>query len=889
MTAVGSINANAPSRRHSPGRTVVVLAVAALGALIFQASLLSFSVNPRARVPLHAQEVLDKCRALTLKPGPPSTFNNRSGSDRFQAGTRPVYIHDATIWTGRLQGLEVIRGGILIDRGLIKAVGHVPHSILPSRDDLVYIDAKGAWVTPGLVDMHSHLGAMSSPLLNGADDVNSEKGPIVPWLRSLDALNTHDEGYEHSMAGGVTTSLILPGSGNAIGGQAFVIKLRPTQERSPSAMLLEPPFGFNGSDVDSGTPPRWRHMKHACGENPAGSYGDTRMDTTWAYRHAYDTARKIKTAQDDYCSKATVGDWQSLAGREFPEELQWESVVDLLRGRVHTHCYEALDFDNFIRMSNEFQFPVAAFHHASEAYLVPDVLKRAYGNTPAIATFATFGRAKREFYRQSEFAPRILAEHDIPVIMKSDHPALFARYLMHDAAQAHYFGLSENIALASVMSTPAEVLGLDHRIGFIKDGYDADLVIWDSHPLSLGATPAQVIIDGILQFPAPYAVAKPPSHQAAPHTPDFTREAAETVEHEGLPPLAPRLSTAGTVVFTGVADVWARTTNISSEPITNTLADMPLASSSSPAGASSPGLTVFTSSLGLEEIVLEPSTRDGPVLDPLAHTPPSVAGGAGYLPRALDGLQFASRTALLAYRSGVTTGVSAPIRGPYAFLGGLSAAFALGAPHKLARGAVVQQVAALHVALQRGGAASVGTQVAALRRYLSAPRGRGGAVGSVPLVVEVHSADIIATLLVLKREVEERSGVPLRLTLSGATEAHLLAKELCEAGVGVIVMTPRPYPLTWDQRRLLAGPPLTEESAIARLIKHNVTALGESPDVLTKSAAFALVTSNVEKLLGVEVGPGEGDIVVTSGGDLLGFEGKVVAVISPRRGAVDLF
>lgn len=147
------------------------------------------------------------------------------------------------------------------------------------------------------------MGVEAAPSLSGADDTNSLKGPILPWLRSIDGLNTHDDSYQLAVAGGVTTSLILPGSANAIGGQAFVIKPRQTNERSPQSLLLEPPFGLNGTTLDHNVPPRWKHIKHACGtvisfshlavphqlflgENPSRVYSATRMDTAWAFREA---------------------------------------------------------------------------------------------------------------------------------------------------------------------------------------------------------------------------------------------------------------------------------------------------------------------------------------------------------------------------------------------------------------------------------------------------------------------------------------------------------------------------------------------------------------------------------------------------------------------------
>ena len=117
--------------------------------------------------------------------------------------------------------------------------------------------------SPSIVDLHSHIGVDSAPKLSGANDGNSRKGIAQPWLRSLDGLNTHDDAYKLSISGGVTTALILPGSANDIGGQAFTIKLRPTEERTPTSMLLEPPFTLNSTDdIDLSAPPRWRQMKY---------------------------------------------------------------------------------------------------------------------------------------------------------------------------------------------------------------------------------------------------------------------------------------------------------------------------------------------------------------------------------------------------------------------------------------------------------------------------------------------------------------------------------------------------------------------------------------------------------------------------------------------------
>lgn len=244
-----------------------------------------FSIEHQVRrVPVFhgTSEALARCHQLSLRPGPPEHFHERTSSDRFETGTPPVLIQNAKLWTGRKNGTEVIKGDILLDKGLIQSIGHLPRSSLQNyAKNLVIVDAKNAWVTPGIVDAHSHIGVSSSPELEGASDTNSFHGIVQPWLRSLDGLNTHDDAYPLSIAGGVTTSLILPGSSNAIGelcfmkwyivsltvifvigGQAFVIKLRETLEKSSSSMVLEPPYQINTSFPNPNLPPRWRHIKY---------------------------------------------------------------------------------------------------------------------------------------------------------------------------------------------------------------------------------------------------------------------------------------------------------------------------------------------------------------------------------------------------------------------------------------------------------------------------------------------------------------------------------------------------------------------------------------------------------------------------------------------------
>ncbi|KAJ8496327.1 hypothetical protein ONZ45_g12505 [Pleurotus djamor] len=523
----GDLTSRSPPR---PFFTFGALSLLGFTFLIAQFSTL-WPTSRTINLPHNAAEISARCQSLKMKAGPAADFEDREESDRFVPGAKPYLITDARIWTGLENGTQVIRGDIIVDKGVIKGVGHFGRAFRAQFTELEVIDAQGKWVTPGIVDMHSHLGDASSPELEGAADDNSLKGTAQPWLRSLDGLNTHDDSYPLSISGGITTALVLPGSANAIGGQAYLIKLRETAERTPSSMLLEAPYQINSSFPDPSLPLHWRHMKHACGENPSRVYEDTRMDTIWAFRKAYNHAREIKQKQDAYCERVEANSWAGLG--EFPEDLQWEALVDVLRGRVkvNIHCYETVDLDALVRISNEFQFPIAAFHHAHEAYLVPDTLKKAYGAPPTIALFATNARYKKEAYRGSEFAPRILTSHGLKVAMKSDHPVLNSRFLLYEAQQAYFYGMPENSALAAVITTSAEAVGMGHRLGYIRQGWDADLVLWDSHPLALGATPIQVFIDGIPQLDNPFNVQKPASFQHSPKVPNFDDEAEAAIHY----------------------------------------------------------------------------------------------------------------------------------------------------------------------------------------------------------------------------------------------------------------------------------------------------------------------------------------------------------------------
>jgi imidazolonepropionase-like amidohydrolase len=259
-----------------------------------------------------------------------------------------------------------------------------------------------------------------------------------------------------------------------------------------------------------------------------------------------------------------------------------------------------------------------------------------------------------------------------------------SRYLIYEAQQAYYFGLPPHLALASVTSTPATTTGLSHRIGILAVGADADIVLWDSHPLRLGATPIKVWIDGILQIPVPSKTDGEENHvevgkgkgdewRQLPETPNWDKERKVALRWDGLPPLEGRISSTK-VVFTNVKEVWKRSRNgdieraFSTEPFgakhvklgtviveegRMTCIGVHCSDNSGNAteidlhgGTISPGLMSYGSPLGLEEIASELSTSDGESYDAFKTNVPKILDDVGGVVRAMDALMFSTRNAL---------------------------------------------------------------------------------------------------------------------------------------------------------------------------------------------------------------------------------------------------
>src|SRR5438270_670505 len=387
------------------------------------------------------------------------------------AGAHDLLIKNATVLTVTHGKIE--HGSVLVHNGKIAAFG----AQVSAPGDATIIDANGKYLTPGLVDSHSHIAL--------DDDVNEATSPVTPSMMMIDAFNSNDKAIYRILAGGVTTSLLLHGSANMIGGQAVVIKHK---------------FGMPREQLLFPNAPQ--SIKFASGENPKRVYGDrnelpsTRMGNFEVQRAALIEAQQYMKDWDEYNEKAKKGDKEAKAPKR---DLKLEALANVLRGKllVQIHIYRADEFLTELAMAKEFGYKIRGFHHALEAYKVPDQIAQA---GVGIATFSDWWGYKYEAYDAIPWNAVMAMRHGVKVAIKSDSSD-FARRLNQEAAKSiRYGGATEDEALAMVTLNAAWIIGVDDRIGSIDVGKDADLVIWNGPPLSSYALADKVFIDGELYF-----------------------------------------------------------------------------------------------------------------------------------------------------------------------------------------------------------------------------------------------------------------------------------------------------------------------------------------------------------------------------------------------------
>ena len=382
-----------------------------------------------------------------------------------------VLIKNAVVMTvthGNIQN-----GSVYLKDGKIAAVG----ADLKARAGAEVIDAGGRYLTPGIIDAHSHIAL--------DDDVNEATSPVTPQMMMIDAFDYQDKAIYRGLAGGVTTSLLLHGSANMIGGQAVVIKHKYGAGRD--AMLFP------------GAP---RSIKFASGENPKRVYGSkeqlpsTRMGNFAVQREALVQAQDYMREWDDYEAKIKRGDKEAKLPRH---DLKLEALADVLRGKllVQIHCYRADELLTEMEIAKEFGYKVRAFHHALEAYKVADKLA---ANDVAIATFADWWGYKAEAWDAIPWNAVMSMRKGVRVAIKSDSDDLARRLNQEAAKTIRYGGATEEEALKMITLNAAWIIGVEDRVGSSEVGKDADLVIWNGYPLSSYGVPEKVLIDGAVYF-----------------------------------------------------------------------------------------------------------------------------------------------------------------------------------------------------------------------------------------------------------------------------------------------------------------------------------------------------------------------------------------------------
>ena len=393
--------------------------------------------------------------------------------------SKTTVIRNVTILTAA--GPAIHNGAVLLRDGKIAAVG----ASVDAPSDAVVIDGAGKYVTPGIIDIHSHVGAGASPTDRGAntDDVNEATNPVTANVWVEHSVWPQDPQLPRVLMGGVTTIQVLPGSANLIGGRSVVLKMVPS--RSVQGMK------FPGAKYG---------LKMACGENPKRVYQQrgpsTRMGNVAGYRAAWIQAEAYRRRWDK---------WNATHQGDPPQrDLGLETLAEVLRGNilVHNHCYRADEMMQMIDIAHEFGYKIRAFHHAVEAYKIADVLAR---EGIGAAEWADWGAFKLEAADAVRGNMALTNKAGARTIVHSDDESGIQR-LNQEAAKAMAAGnaigvpVSEDEAIKWLTINPAWALDLDSKIGSIEPGKNADVVLWSGDPFSIYSRTEKIWIDGAMVF-----------------------------------------------------------------------------------------------------------------------------------------------------------------------------------------------------------------------------------------------------------------------------------------------------------------------------------------------------------------------------------------------------
>ena len=399
-------------------------------------------------------------------------------SSRYQPMARgATLLTGAIVLTGtgeRLDGADV-----LIKDGKIQAVGENLDA-----GDATVIDASGRWVTPGVIDVHSHLGVYASPGTESHSDGNEATSPNTAEVWAEHSVWPHDPGFVTALAGGVTSMQILPGSANLFGGRSVTLKNVP---------------GRNVQDMKFPGAPYG--LKMACGENPKRVYGSrgqapsTRMGNVAGYRTAW-----IKAA--DYKKKMEAA--EGGKGEPPMRDLQLETLAGVLSGEIliHNHCYRGDEMSVMLDIAKEFGYKITAFHHAVEAYKIADLLEE---SGTCAAMWADWWGFKMEAYDGIRENAALVDLAGACAIIHSDSQVGIQRLNQETAkvigaAARVGIDIQPEHAIKWITSNPAKALGIDADTGTLEAGKMADVVVWSGSPFSVYTRADQVFVDGALAW-----------------------------------------------------------------------------------------------------------------------------------------------------------------------------------------------------------------------------------------------------------------------------------------------------------------------------------------------------------------------------------------------------
>ncbi|MBB5906108.1 amidohydrolase [Actinoalloteichus hymeniacidonis] len=361
-------------------------------------------------------------------------------------------------------------GAVLIQNGKIVAVG--TSSEVTAPEGIRVVDATGRWVLPGFVESHGHLGVAEEAEGWAGNDTNEMTDPNGARFRALDGINPADLGFQDALEGGVTSSVIKPGSGNPIGGQTVAVK---NWGRTVDEMLVRQPVS----------------VKSALGENPKRVYGEqkktpsTRLGVAAIIREAFFKAQDYRERRDHTRQE----------GKPFERDATLEILASVLDGDLPwcQHTHRADDIATAIRLSEEFGYRLVV-NHGTEGHLVADLL--AEKQIPVIIGPLFTTRSKVEVRERHLRNPGILDRAGVEVAITTDHPVIPINFLVHQATLAVKEGMDRDAALRSITLNPARIMGLDDRVGSLTPGLDGDVVIWSGDPLDVMNRALQVFVDG---------------------------------------------------------------------------------------------------------------------------------------------------------------------------------------------------------------------------------------------------------------------------------------------------------------------------------------------------------------------------------------------------------